>query len=305
MAGSEEGNALEERRTESGRLPGDRYVRIVRSPGFRRGTGGIYVTTSDALRPSTGAGRVFEAIRRVLFGSPLRTEAEAEERLSKKTGLAIMASDNISSSAYATEEAMRVLALAGAGALAFTMPVAIAVFGVLAIVVLSESRVIRAYPQGGGSYAVAKENIGTIAGLVAAAALLIDYVLTVSVSTAAGVAAIGSFIPEVHDHRVLFGLVLIALLAIGNLRGIREAGVIFAAPTYLYMVGMVGLLAYGMYRVASGDIPVAVDPPNPFPDEGAEVLAIFLVLRAFSSGASGLTGTEAIANGTPDRRCRP
>ena len=294
------GPSLEERRTRPGRLPGDRYVRIVRPPEFRRGHGGTFVATPEATAPRTAAGRAYDAVRRVLFGRPLGTAAEADERLSKKTGLAILASDNISSSAYATEEAMRVLALAGAGALFLTLPVALAVVGVLAIVVLSESRVIRAYPQGGGSYAVAKENIGTLAGLVAAAALLIDYVLTVAVSTAAGVAAISSFIPAVHDSRVTWSLVLIAVLAVGNLRGIRESGVLFAGPTYLYMIGMFGLIAFGLFRVIGGDVPAAASPPAPFPAEGTEVLGLFLILRAFASGAVGLTGSEAIANGTPN-----
>ncbi len=300
MPAPNDGDTLEERQKSAGRLPGDRYVRIVRPPEFRRGRGGIYVTTTQALAPHTPAGRAYEGLRRILFGRPLQTEAESEERLSKKTGLAILASDNISSSAYATEEAMRVLALAGAGALALTTPIALAVVGVLAIVVLSESRVIRAYPQGGGSYAVAKENIGTIAGLVAASALLIDYVLTVAVSTAAGVAAISSFVPEVHDHRVAWALVLIAVLAIGNLRGIREAGVIFAGPTYVYMIAMFGMLGFGLIRVLSGDIPAAAQPSEPFPAQGTSVLGVFLILRAFSSGAVGLTGSEAIANGTPN-----
>lgn len=291
---------LERRLERHGHRPGDRYVRIVRPPEFRRGRGGTYVTTEDALAPATPLGHAYERARRVLFGRRLETEAEAEERLSKKTGLAILASDNISSSAYATEEAMRVLALAGAGALVLTMPIALAVIGVLAIVVLSESRVIRAYPQGGGSYAVAKENIGTIPGLVAAAALLIDYVLTVSVSTAAGVAAISSFLPELYDQRVVWGLATIAVLAIGNLRGIREAGVIFAAPTYLYMAGMLGLLAYGVFRALTGDVPTPAQPSAPFAAGGSQVLGAFLILRAFSSGAVGLTGSEAIANGTPN-----
>jgi amino acid transporter len=272
----------------------------MRPKEFRRGAGGIYTTTPEAFAPRTGAGRLYNAVRRVLFGRALRTEAEAEERLSKKTGLAILASDNISSSAYATEEAMRVLALAGAGALAFTMPIALAVVGVLAIVVLSESRVIRVYPQGGGSYAVAKENIGVLPGLIAASALLIDYVLTVSVSTAAGVAAVSSFLPAVHEHRVAWALAIIVLLAVGNLRGIREAGVLFAGPTYVYMLAMAGLLAYGFFRVLSGDVPPAAQAPDPFGAEGTQVLSLFLILRAFSSGAVGLTGSEAIANGTPN-----
>src|SRR5438094_4649080 len=182
------------------------------------------------------------------------------------------------------------------------MPIAIAVVFVLAIVILSESRVIRAYPNGGGSYLVARENHGVIAGLVAASALLIDYVLTVAVSTAAGVAAISSFVPELHDYRVVAGLVLIALLVIGNLRGVREAGLLFAAPTYAYMIAMYGLVAFGLFRIVTGDPPAPVAPPNPFPQEGTTALTLLLVLRAFASGSVGLTGSEAVANGVPSFR---
>lgn len=297
----DEAPSLEERRAQRGRLPGDRYVRYVRPREFRRERG-VWVTTPEALAPTSALGRVYERARRVLLGRRLATEAESEERLSKKTGLAVLASDNISSSAYATEEAMRVLALAGTAALALTMPIALAVVGVLAIVVLSESRVIRAYPGGGGSYAVAKENLGVQAGLVAAAALLIDYVLTVAVSTAAGVAAISSFVPALRDERVLWGVVVIAVLALGNLRGIREAGVLFAAPTYVYLLAMGGLIAFGIYRVAAGDVPPPAAPPDPFDPLGVQALTVLLVLRAFASGAVGLTGSEAVANGTPNFR---
>src|SRR5256712_2203309 len=249
------------------------------------------------------AGRAWNAGLRFLIGKRLETEAEADERIGVATGLPILASDNVSSSAYATEEAMRVLAIAGASALIFTMPIALAVVFVLAIVVLSESRVIRAYPNGGGSYLVARENHGVIAGLPAASALLIDYVLTVAVSTAAGVAAISSFLPEPHAPRLLVGVGLIALLVIGNLRGVREAGVLFAAPTYAYMVAMFGLVAYGLFRVATGDVPPPVRPVDPFEAAGTAPLTLLLVLRAFASGSVGLTGSEAGGNGGP--RLRP
>ncbi|MEP6693939.1 MAG: APC family permease [Chloroflexota bacterium] len=293
--------SLEERKHQVGSKIGDRRVRIVRPAAaeFRR-KGGHYVATPRVDAAESRLGRVFEAGRRFLFGARLTSEDEAGERLSKKTGLAIMASDNISSSAYATEEAMRVLAIAGGAALALTMPIAIAVCVVLAVVILSESRVIRAYPNGGGSYIVAKDNHGVLPGLVAASALLIDYVLTVAVSAAAGVAAISSFIPAVHDHRVLWSLGLIALLTIGNLRGIREAGVIFAAPTYVYILSLLALIAYGAYRIASGDMPAAVVPRDAFEPEGLELLTPLIVLRAFASGSVGLTGSEAIANGVPN-----
>jgi amino acid transporter len=293
--------SLEQRAPSTGTKVGDRYVRIVRpAAGDFRRHAGHYVATQRVFAPQTALGRTYESVRRLLLGARLTSEDEASERLSKKTGLAILASDNISSSAYATEEAMRVLAIAGTAALALTMPIAIGVCVVLAVVILSESRVIRAYPNGGGSYIVAKDNHGVVAGLIAAAALLIDYVLTVAVSTAAGVAAVSSFIPEVHDHRVLWAVGMIAVLTLGNLRGIREAGVVFAAPTYLYIVAMSGLIAFGLYRVLTGDAIAPARPPDPFEAEGLAALAPLLVLRAFASGSVGLTGSEAIANGVPN-----
>jgi amino acid transporter len=289
--------------TQPGRHVGDRYVRIMRPTGSGlRGHGGRYVATEQTMARTGRIGRGWDKALRFLIGKRLHSDAEAQERVGVATGLPILASDNISSSAYATEEAMRILAIAGGAALALTMPIALAVVFVLAIVVLSESRVIRAYPNGGGSYLVARENHGVIAGLVAASALLIDYVLTVAVSTAAGVAAISSFMPELHEHRVIVGLILIAALAIGNLRGVREAGLLFAAPTYAYMLAMYGLLGVGLFRVISGDVPAPVTPPDPFAAEGTAALSILLVLRAFASGSVGLTGSEAVANGVPSFR---
>ena len=270
-------------------------MRIVRPAEFRRTEGG-FVATDEALEPHGGAARAWIGIRRFLIGRRIATAEEEGERLSKKLGLPIMASDNISSSAYATEETMRVLALAGAGALALTMPIAIAIAVILVIVVLSYLQVIRAYPSGGGSYVVASQNLGVIAGLVAASALLIDYVLTVAVSVAAGVAAVTSAAPQLFDARIAIAIALVALLTVGNLRGAREAGVIFAAPTYAYLVALYGLVAYGFVRIATGDTPAPVAPPTSFPDATGP-LTLFLVLRAFASGSSGLTGTEAVANG--------
>ena len=296
--GESETPSLEERTTKSGRLPGNRYVRIHRRAEFRR-EGDIYIAGEESLEPETAAGRVYERARRILFGPRLESDADATERLSILTGLAILGSDNISSSAYATEEAMRILALAGIGAFVFTTPIAIAIVGVLAIVVLSQSQVISAYPNGGGSYVVASDNLGTLPGLVAASALLVDYVLTVATSTAAGVAAISSFVPVFYDQRVGIGLVFIGVLMIVNLRGVREAGIVFAGPTYFYVLSIGALIVYGIFRVATGDIPAAAVPPDPFPREGVEALSVLLILRAFASGSVGLTGSEAIANGVP------
>jgi amino acid transporter len=296
--------SLEQRVTRAGTRPGDRVVRIVRPAGgdFRR-RGSHFIATPEALAARGRFGRGWQGFRRMLFGARLASEEETSERLSVKTGLAIMASDNISSSAYATEEAMRVLALfAGTAALALTMPIAIAVCVVLAVVILSESRVIRAYPNGGGSYIVAKDNHGVIAGLVAASALMIDYVLTVAVSSAAGVAAISSFVPTLHDDRVIFSLGLIGLITLGNLRGIREAGVIFAAPTYIYVLSLYSLIGIGLFQLASGAIASAALPPHPFDATGTQFLTALVVLRAFASGSVGLTGSEAVANGVPNFR---
>jgi amino acid transporter len=285
---------LERVERAKGRLPGDTRVKIVRSSEFRRRKGYV-MATEDALEARTPMGRLTDRLRGVLFGRRLRTEDEAEERVSKITGLAIFASDNISSSAYATEETMRTLALAGAAGLALTMPITIAILIVLAIVVTSYLQVIRAYPHGGGGYIVAKENLGTLAGLVSAAALLIDYFLTVSVSVAGGLLAITTAFPEVDQVRVQLGVGFIALITIANLRGIREAGVVFAGPTYLYAGAVLGVLAVGFYRILIGDTPVPVAPPKVL--EGTEALGAFLILRAFASGSVGLTGTEAVADG--------
>src|SRR4051794_4457276 len=215
-----------------GRRLGDRRVRVQRPHAeyFRYTGQGTLVAKPAASRPRTATGRFFARTRRVMFGRPLSIHEEISERVSVVTGLALFASDNISSSAYATEEIMRVLALAGAGALALTMPITIALVFVLAIVVISYRQTIAAYPNGGGSYIVASENLGPIAGLTAAGALLTDYVLTVAVSVAAGVAALTSIFPELFDYRVELGVGLVAVIAFINLRGIRESGLFFSIP---------------------------------------------------------------------------
>jgi amino acid transporter len=280
----------------SGRRIGDDRVKIVRRRGFRRARG-VIVATEESLEPTSFTGRAASVVREILFGKRIATERESEERLTKITGLAIFASDNISSSAYATEETMRALALAGAAGLAFTMPLTIAIIVILAIVVTSYLQVIKAYPHGGGSYVVASRNLGVLPGLLAAAALLVDYVLTVSVSVAGGVLAISTAFPEVDPIKVWVGVVFIVLLTIGNLRGIREAGVVFAGPTYFYVASVAVVLAIGFYRLAAGDLPAPVAPPKLV--EADEALSAFLILRAFSSGSVGLSGTEAVANGVP------
>src|SRR5947209_7573845 len=239
---------LESRETIQGAKPGDRFVRVATHKCFTRVRRGHLVPRPGTGAPTTFVGRALQRLSRVLLGRPLATAEELHERLNAFTGLAVFASDNISSSAYASEEIMRVLVLAGAGSLAFTMPITIAIVVVLAIVVTSYQQTIRAYPNGGGSYIVASDNLGPLPGLTAAAALLTDYVLTVAVSVAAGVAALTSIFPGWFEYRVAIGVGFVALLCIGNLRGIRESGAIFTAPTYVYLVAIFGLLGYGFFR---------------------------------------------------------
>jgi amino acid transporter len=287
-------------RARRGRKPGDIRVKVDRPHAeFFRYTGeGTLEAKPAASVPRTPFGRALARTQAVLFGRPLSIHEDVSERVNVFTGLAVFASDNISSSAYATEEIMRVLILAGAGALVLTMPITVAIVIVLAIVVISYRQTIAAYPNGGGSYIVASDNLGTIPGLTAAGALLTDYVLTVAVSVAAGVAAITSVIPELFDQRVAIGVVLVALIAFVNLRGIRESGLFFSIPTYVYLVSIFGLLALGMFRFATGTMPVYTAPASWLP-AAAEPLGLLLILRAFSSGSVALTGTEAVSNGVP------
>jgi amino acid transporter len=249
--------------------------------------------------PRTPAGRAFARLRAVLFGRPLSIHEEIEERLPKTKALAIFSSDPISSSAYATEEILRVLVLAGAGFLFLSLPVAAAIALLLAVVSTSYRQIGYAYPSGGGAYAVARANLPTIASLVAAGALLVDYVMTVAVSTASAVEQIISAVPAVADGRLLIGIGAIALITLGNLRGLRESGNIFAVPTYLFVGSALLMIAIGMYRIIVLGEHAA--PPSPLPGAPSplEPLGLLLIIRAFASGSVALTGTEAIANGVP------
>jgi amino acid transporter len=289
------------RRPLQGRKPADRRLRVERphSPYFRYAGPDTLVAREAASLPRTSGGRALARARAILFGRPISLHEELSERLNVFTGLAVFASDNISSSAYATEEIMRVLVVAGAGTLALTMPITIGIVIVLAIVVTSYQQTVAAYPHGGGSYIVAKDNLGTKPGLIAAGALLTDYVLTVSVSIAAGVAALTSFVPELFDYRVLVGVSLVVLIAMINLRGIRESGAVFSIPTYVYLVSIFGLLGFGFFRYVTGTMPEYHAPAAWLAAQQAEPLGILLILRAFSSGSVALTGTEAVSNGVP------
>jgi amino acid transporter len=233
--------------------------------------------------------------KRWLLGRPLATAHAAHERLSNPVALAVFSSDPLSSVAYATEEILLVLVLAGTVALHYSIGISIVIVGLVAILTASYRQTIYAYPSGGGAFVVAKSNLGEAPGLVAAAALLIDYVLTVAVSVAAGIAAITSAVPELHEHRVGLGLLAIVILTLGNLRGVRESGKIFALPTYMF-VGSLGLvIIVGLGRALFG-----ASEEHPLPSVPAvEGLTLFLLLRAFSSGCTALTGIEAISNGVP------
>ena len=234
-------------------------------------------------------------LKRLLVGPPMPLAQARHERLSKRIALAVFSSDALSSVAYATEEILLILVLAGSAAAGLDVPIALAITALLAIVTISYQQTIHAYPSGGGSYIVARANLGTVPGLVAAAALLVDYVLTVAVSVAAGVAAITSALPDLAPHKVVLSVVCVAVIALANIRGVRESGRIFAVPTYFFLVSFTVMLAVGFYRLLTGTL--AAMPPPPVP--AIEPLAWFLVLRAFASGCTALTGIEAISNGIP------
>ncbi len=282
-----------------GRKPADRRVRVERphSPYFRYTGPGQMVAKAAAHTPKTAVGRTWARVRKVAIGRPLASEEEAGERLTKKKALAIFSSDAISSSAYATQEIIRVLAVAGATALAFSVSVSIAIAVLLAVVAISYRQVCRAYPGGGGAYAVARENLNPLLGLIAAAALLIDYVMTVAVSTASAIAQIVSVVPDLEKWTVEIAVVAITLMTIANLRGLRESGNIFAIPTYLFLGLALLMVGIGLVNIVTG---VAHPIVTPHADVlGGGELSIFLLLKAFAGGSVALTGVEAIANGVP------
>jgi len=287
------------RRPLRGRRPGDVRVEVERPhAGFFRYTGPGQLTAREAAsQPDTPLGRTFARVRGVLFGRPLSIHEEIGERLSKTKALAIFSSDPISSSAYATEEILRVLVLAGTGALFLSLPIAGAISLLLAAVAFSYRQICRVYPQGGGDYAVARANLGMLPSLAVAGALLVDYVMTVAVSTSSAIEQVASAVPALFDVRVGIGIAVIGLIMIGNLRGIRESGNIFAIPTYLFVASTLVMIALGMYRIL---VLGETHAPPPLPAGTVlEPVGLLLILRAFASGSVALTGTEAIANGVP------
>jgi amino acid transporter len=240
---------------------------------------------------------VLSQLKRFVVGKPISSHLARHQRLSRLTGLAVLSSDPLSSVAYATEEILRVLAVAGAGALALSTPIAFVIASILAIVVFSYRQTLYAYPSGGGAYIVAKENLGEMPALIAAASLLIDYILTVAVSVAAGVAALTSAFPDWHVSRIELSLGFVVVLMLGNLRGIRESGRIFSVPTYFFIVCTLTLVAVGIWRVITGTAE-PVQPVEPL-RSSHETLTLFLLLTAFSNGCTAMTGVEAVSNGVP------
>ena len=281
----------------SGTFPGNERIRFVypRQPALRRIRRGVLEATAVTQAPHGVWGR----IKRVLIGSPIPTARAEQERLTKFKALAVLSSDVISSVAYATEAILATLIAAGSAALGLTLPIAIAIVSLLAIVALSYRQTIPAYPNGGGSYIVAKDNLGTLPGLVAAASLMIDYVLTVSVSVAAGVQALATLFPALSPTPIIvtIDVVLVLLIMMVNLRGVRESGSIFAIPTYIFIASALLLIGVGIFKSF-------VLMHNPLIGQfqyakTTEPLSIFLILKSFAAGCSALTGTEAISNGIP------
>jgi len=239
---------------------------------------------------------VLDTVRRLIIGSPLPTSAASHERLSKVQALAVLSSDALSSVAYATEEVLMVLVAVGTAAVAGGPFIGLAIAALMVIVAGSYYQTIHAYPTGGGSYTVSRENLGINASLVAGAALLIDYLLTVAVSVSAGIAAMTSAFPALSPYRVWLALAALAITTVINLRGLRESGRVFSVPTYFFVVSMFGMILVGTIRVLTGDLPVTPVTVTASWDTFRS-LALFIILRAFASGCAALTGVEAISNG--------
>ncbi|SDX02062.1 amino acid/polyamine/organocation transporter, APC superfamily [Marininema mesophilum] len=238
-------------------------------------------------------------IKASIIGRPLKTEQLQEEKLPVWKALPILSSDALSSVAYGTEQILGVLVVAGAFALWYSLPISLAIVGLLTLLIISYRLIIDEYPGGGGAYIVSMDNLGWFAGSVAGASLLVDYILTVAVSVTAGTAAITSAFPILHDHRVAIACGFVLLIMVLNLRGLQESGTIFSVPTYLFIISIVMLVIVGSFKILFVD---GGGTPPPITSHFPEGLTWFLLLRAFSSGCSALTGIEAISNATPTFR---
>ena len=282
-----------------GRFPGNVRVRILpfTSTGFRRVKDGVLEATEATSTPKGGLAALLYQGKRFFLGAPLASAQEDQERLSKVRALAILSSDAISSVAFATEAILINLVAAGSSHLGLTLPISLAILALLTIVTISYRQTIPAYPAGGGSYIVARENLGTYAGLVAAAALMIDYILNVAVSVSAGIQNIASLFTGLAPYVVPLGVALVVIITLVNLRGLRESGTIFALPTYFFVGSAALLILVGLLKVA---VFHQQPPAAQFaPVNALEPLSWFLILRAFATGCSAMTGVEAISNGIP------
>src|SRR5579859_1801354 len=289
-------------RTEvrKGSMLGNERVRVIlpSQRAFRRIGTGMLEATEITQAPRKGIGRVISNVKRVLIGAPIATAQAEHERLTKFKALAVLSSDAISSVAYATEAILFSVVAAGSGNLGVTLPISFAIVALLTIVAISYRQTIPAYPNGGGSYIVAKENLGTLAGLVAAAALLIDYVLNVSVSVAACENNLVSLFGGLQPYVVPIDVALVILITVLNLRGVRESGSIFALPTYFFVISAVLLIVVGVVKafVLQHQPLIGTFAPSV---AAVEPLSVFLILRSFATGCSAMTGVEAISNGVP------
>jgi amino acid transporter len=237
--------------------------------------------------------------RKWLIGRPLPTADAGHQTIGKTIGLAVFASDALSSTAYATQEILLILAVAGTAAFGYAFPIALSIVGLLAMVTISYEQTIHAYPGGGGAYIVARDNLGDFSAQLAGAALLMDYILTVAVSVSSGVAQVASAFPELLPYRVYLAVGLVWFIMLVNLRGVKESGVTFAVPTYFFLLMMCVTVGVGFFRYLAGSLAAVLDPPPLDVVQMTSMITPFLILHAFSSGTTALTGVEAISNGIP------
>ena len=256
---------------------------------LKQHSGNIFHFTSESTHSPTW--------RTWLIGRPLATADAPHQTIGKLVGLAVFASDALSSTAYATQEILMVLALAGAGVFHFSIPIAIAIIVLMVIVTVSYEQTIHAYPGGGGAYIVARDNLGELPAQTAGAALLTDYILTVAVSVSSGVAQITSAFPLLFPYRVEIAIGLVILIMLVNLRGVKESGAVFAIPTYYFVVAMLLTVAVGLLRWATGSLGTVIAPPELEIPQTLQYITPFLLLHALANGTSALTGIEAISNG--------
>jgi amino acid transporter len=291
---------MSEQQQLRGRKLGDRRVVVDRPHAryFRYVAPGVLEAKLEAQAPRTAYQRRMATVRGILFGRPLSSAAELTERLPKWKALPVFSSDVMSSVAYATGAMMLILVGAGQDSFKYVLGLSVVVVALLVIVTFSYRQTIRAYPNGGGSYIVAHANLGVLAGLTAAASLLTDYVLTVAVSVSSGVQALYSAFPAIYDWRVQLIALSILLVMVVNLRGLRESGTLFASPTYIFIGSMLLLIAVGVFRSLTGQLPQVQNVPA-VTGMPAETMGLFLLCKAFANGCSAMTGTEAVANGVP------